>query len=63
MKVLKEQEKRAQSKSLKLCQQRFEMGISKSFFMENGLRSWTMLLKELVGSPTLQAFKRCGHNT
>lgn len=35
------------------------MDIRKNFFNERVIKHWNRLLKELVGFPSLEGFKRC----
>ena len=35
------------------------MGIRKNFFSEGEARHWNGLLKEVVGSPSLEMFRNC----
>lgn len=44
---------------LKVCQGRFGLGIRKHFFSESG-DAEVQLLREVVWSPSLEVFRRCG---
>jgi len=45
--------------SLKLQQDRFKLGIRKTFFTEKVLQHWDRLPREVVESPSLEAFTKC----
>ena len=45
--------------ALKLCQRRFKWDIKKSLFSEGVLMEWHRLPKEVVQSPSVEAFKKC----
>ena len=52
---------RIKGSGLKLCQGWFRMDISTNFFTKRVVKHWTMLPRDVVGSPSLEVFKRCVH--
>lgn len=51
-----------QGNSLKFFQGRFRIDFGNNFFMERVIRHRDRLPKEVVESPGLEVFKRCGHS-
>lgn len=50
---------RTRANALKLPQEMFRLDIKETFFMENVVRPWNRLLRELLESPPPEVFKRC----
>ena len=49
---------RTRNKGLKLQEARLWLDIKKNFLTVRAVRQWNQLPREVVGSPTLEAFKR-----
>ena len=48
---------RTRNNGLKLQEARFRLDIMKHFLTVRAVRQWNQLLREVMGSPTLEAFK------
>ena len=49
---------RSWNNGLKLQEARFQLDIKRNFLTVRAVRQWNQLPREVVGSPTLEAFKR-----